>query len=273
MKTAESQGRPVTRRAGDIAFRVDGPDDGIAVLMVHSILTSRAMWETQARLLARQGFRVICLDIRGHGTSAATPAPYSMDDLAVDTVAVLDELQINRVHYVGLSLGGMIGVGLGIHHADRILSLCLCDMRADTPPAASTPWDERMSIARAAGTCAPLADSTLERWFGRPFLDANPGVAARLGGIIGGTSVEGFAGCAQAIQRMDYLPQVGRIKVPTTLIVGERDSVLPEAMRVLKEQIPGAEFVEIEGAGHLPNIEHPAAFDAALLRHFMRVAN
>jgi 3-oxoadipate enol-lactonase len=272
MKTAELQGRPVVRRAGDIAFRIHGPEDGVPVVMGHSILTSGAMWEAQAHLLAQQRFRVICLDIRGHGASDTTPAPYGMDGLAADVVAVLDELRIDRAHYVGLSLGGMVGVGLGIHHADRVLSLCLCDMRADTPPAASAPWDERMGVARAADSCAPLTESTLERWFGRPFLDANPGVVARLSDIIGGTSVEGFSGCAQAIQRMDYLPQVSRITVPVTLIVGERDSVLPDAMRALKEQIPGAEFVEIEAAGHLPNIERPAAFDAALLRHFQRVA-
>jgi 3-oxoadipate enol-lactonase len=261
----------MTNRAGDIAFQVQGRGDGVPVVLAHSILSSGAMWSEQASLLAEQGFRAVCIDARGHGASNATPAPYSMDQLAADTIAVLDALKIDRAHYVGLSLGGMSGVALGLRHADRLRSLCLCDMRADTPPAASAPWDERIAIARAAGSCAPLAGPTLERWFGLPFLNAHPDTAARLHDIAQATSVEGFAGCAQAIQRMDYLPEVGHIAVPTTLLVGARDSVLPDAMRVLAEHIPGAVFEEIEDAGHLPNVERPEAFGAALLRSLARV--
>ncbi|VWX61810.1 3-oxoadipate enol-lactonase [Burkholderiales bacterium 8X] len=261
-----------TQRAGDIAFQVHGADDGVPVVLAHSILSSGAMWSSQAGMLASHGYRAVCIDARGHGASAATAAPYDMDGLAADTVSVLDALGIAKAHYVGLSLGGMSGMGLGLGHADRLLSLCLCDMRADTPAAASAPWDERIAIARAAESCAPLAQPTLERWFGRPFLDANPDDAARLLAIAKSTAVEGFVGCAEAIQRMDYLPRVDRIAVPTTLLVGSRDGVLPDAMRELARRIPGAVFEEIDDAGHLPNVERPEAFDAALLRHLARVA-
>jgi 3-oxoadipate enol-lactonase len=261
-----------TNRTGDIAFQTHGDAHATPVVLAHSILSSGAMWATQARMLVEHGFRAICIDARGHGGSAATPAPYTMDQLAADTVSVLDALAIPRAHYVGLSLGGMSGVGLGLGHADRLLSLCLCDMRADTPPAAAAPWDERMAIAREAGSCAPLAEPTLERWFGRAFLDANPGTARRLHDVACATSVEGFAGCAQAIQQMDYLAAVDRIRVPTMLVVGARDGVLPDAMRELSTRIPGAVFEEIDDAGHLPNVERPDAFDAVLLRHLARVA-
>ncbi|MDN8617369.1 alpha/beta fold hydrolase [Variovorax ginsengisoli] len=257
-------------RAGDIAFLTHGNSDATPVVLAHSILSSGAMWSSQASLLVEHGFFVVCIDARGHGASGATPAPYSMDGLADDTVSVLDTLKIERAHYVGLSLGGMSGVGLGLRHADRLLSLCLCDMRADTPAAAAAPWDERIAIAQAARSCAPLAEPTLERWFGRAFLEANASTASLLRNVASTTSVDGFAGCARAIQAMDYLAVVDRVETPTSLIVGARDGTLPDAMRALAQRIRGAVFEVIEDAGHLPNVERPDAFNAALLRHLER---
>jgi 3-oxoadipate enol-lactonase len=253
--------------AGDIAVQVQGPERGAAVLMTHSILSSSMMWTAQARLLAEQGFRVICADTRGHGQSQAGAAPYTMQDLVDDSVAVLDGLDIARAHYVGLSLGGMSGFGLGILQPDRVLSLCLCDARADMPPAMAAPWDERIAIAQASG-CAGLAQSTAERWFGRAFLEAHPAIEQQFMQAIASTSVAGFEGCARAIQGLDYLGRVGQIQSPTTLIVGANDGPLPQAMQALKDLIPGAVIEVIANAGHLPNIDQPAAFNAALLRHF-----
>ena len=253
--------------AGDIALYLQGPADGPPVLMTHSILSSSMMWEAQAQLLAERGMRVIRADTRGHGLSQANAAPYTMQDLVDDSVAVLDGLHIARAHYVGLSLGGMSGFGLGCLHPDRLLSLCLCDARADMTPVMAAPWDERITLAQAAG-CQALASATAERWFGRAFLDAHPAIAQQFQQAIGGTSVAGFEGCARAIQGLDYLPQVGSIQTPITLIVGANDGPLPQAMQGLKDLIPGAVLETIADAGHLPNIDQPAAFNAALLRHF-----
>lgn len=238
-----------------------------AVLMNHSILASSAMWEEQARLLASRGLQVLCVDGRGHGQSEAPPPPYRIEDLAADNVRVLDALGIARAHFVGLSLGGMTGFGLGIHHGDRLLSLCICDARADTPAAMRGMWDERMALARAQG-CASLATVTLERWFGAAFLARQSAAVRSLAQAIGHTQVDGFVGSAQAIQGLDYLPRVGEIRVPTTFIVGANDGPLPQAMRDLQALVPGARIEVIADAGHLPNVEQPQAFNAALLRHF-----
>lgn len=256
--------------AGEIALHVTGAKNGPAVLMSHSILSSSQMWREQAVLLADRGLRVICADTRGHGQSSAPAAPYTMDDLVADAVAVLDALDIERVHLVGLSLGGMMGFGLGILHPQRVASLVLCDARADAPPAVAAPWDERVQSALRAG-CASLAESTTERWFGKPFLDAHPQLAQRFRDGAAATSVEGFVGCARAIQRLDYLARVSRIQAPTTLVVGANDGPLPQAMADIQKLIPGCVLEVIAGAGHLPNIDQPAAFNAALLRHFERV--
>ncbi|HEY1609238.1 MAG TPA: alpha/beta hydrolase [Paraburkholderia sp.] len=261
----------VTRRfvrgpAGDIAVYLQGDPGAPAIVMTHSILSSSMMWEAQAALLQAQGWRVIRADTRGHGASQAGTAPWTMDELAADTVAVFDALNIERAHYVGLSLGGMSGFGLGIAHADRLLSLCLCDARADAPPAFAAPWDERIEIAQRDG-CGALAVSTTERWFGKPFLDAHPELAARFRSTVAQTSTEGFTGCARAIQALDYLGEVARIDVPTTLVVGANDGPLPQAMAHIGSLIHGARLEVIPDAGHLPNIDRPDAFNDALLRH------
>jgi 3-oxoadipate enol-lactonase len=256
--------------AGEIALQVAGAEKAPAVLLSHSILSSSAMWREQAELLAQRGLRVVCADTRGHGQSSAPSAPYAMDDLVADAVAVLDALDIERVHLVGLSLGGMMGFGLAIAHPQRVASLVLCDSRADAPPAFAAPWDERIQSALREG-CLSLAVSTTERWFGKPFLDAHPEVAQRFRAGVAATSVEGFVGCARAIQHLDYLPRVPRIQAPTTLIVGANDGPLPQAMADIQKLIPGSVLEVIDGAGHLPNIDQPAAFNAALLRHFERV--
>jgi 3-oxoadipate enol-lactonase len=146
----------------------------------------------------------------------------------------------------------------------------LCDARADAPAAVAAPWEERMQSALREG-CASLAVSTTERWFGKPFLEAHPELAQRFRAGVGATTVEGFVGCARAIQRLDYLARVPRIQAPTTLIVGANDGPLPQAMADIHKLIPGSVLDVIPGAGHLPNIDQPAAFDKALLRHFERV--
>ena len=254
---------------GLIAVQAQGPMEGPVVLMAHSILASSMMWSAQATMLANQGYRVIRADTRGHGESEASAAPYSMQDLGNDSIAVLDGLKINRAHYIGLSLGGMSGFGLGIQHPHRFLSLVLCDTRADMTPAFAAPWDERIELAQTQG-CQALAQSTAERWFGAAFLESHPAIASQFINTIGHTSVAGFVGCARAIQGLDYLTQAPQIRVPTTLIVGANDGPLPATMQDLQTRITGAVLEVIPGAGHLPNIDQPEAFNSALLRHFSK---
>jgi 3-oxoadipate enol-lactonase len=258
--------------ACQLAVQVQGDAAAPVVFMAHSILSASVLWDEQAALLAENGFRVVRADTRGHGASDAPAGPYAMDDLVADVVAVLDALGVARAHFVGLSLGGMTGFGLGIHRADRLLSLCLCDARADMPPDAAVVWPDRIAIARQDG-CAGLAASTTERWFGRAFLDAHPAIAQRFTAAASATSVAGFVGCAQAIQGLDYLPHVAAIRTPTTMIVGSNDGPLPQAMQHLQGLIDGSVLELIADAGHLPNIDQPEAFNTALLRHFRRTAD
>jgi 3-oxoadipate enol-lactonase len=263
--------RSVQTAAGPLSLRLGNAGGTETVLFNHSILTGSAIWHRQARRLGADGWRVICLDTRGHGGSAAPAAPYTMDDLVADNIAVLDALGIAKVHYVGVSQGGMTGFGLGIQHAGRIASLCIVAARADAPPPFAAAWDDRIALVRAKGIDA-LAGPTAERWFGNDFLDGHPAVAAELLTCIRQTSAEGFVGCAQAIQGLNYLGDVAAITGPLSLVIGSRDEALLEPMRQLAKTLPQSAYSEIGGAGHLPQIDRPAEFDQVLLGHLRRVA-
>jgi 3-oxoadipate enol-lactonase len=256
----------VRRPDAELHVQAHGPAGAPAVYLAHSILSSSVMWQAQVQHLVQAGWRVINADTRGHGASRCETGEATMATLVDDTIAVLDALDLERVHYVGLSLGGMSGFGLGIHHADRLHSLCLCDARADAPPEVAAPWDERIAIAQREG-CGALARGTLERWFGAAFLRAHPVVEETLTGMVSGTSTAGFVACARAIQSLDYLDQVGVIRTPTTLIVGANDGVLPAVMQDLQSRIAGACYTVIPAAGHLPNIDQAEGFNAVLARH------
>jgi 3-oxoadipate enol-lactonase len=264
------QRRAIPGPAGPLSIRLGGPGIGPAVLLNHSILTSSAIWRRQASLLASQGFRVICLDMRGHGMSPASKGPYAMDDLVADNITVLDALGIDRVHYVGVSQGGMTGFGLGLHYSDRLASLCIIAARADAPATFAAGWDDRIALARSKGIDA-LAAPTAERWSSKAFLDEHPDLAENLLACIRQTSLDGFVGCAQAIQGLNYLDQLDRIETPTTLLIGTRDETLLQPMRDLAPLIAGAEFQTIEGAGHLPQLDQPERLERLLLSHLARV--
>lgn len=181
-------------------------------------------------------------------------------------IAVLDALKVDKAHFVGLSLGGMIGFGLGIHHASRLFSLFICDARADAPTPFFNQWNERMKLAKQKG-CEALAIPTTERWFGKAFIEANPAIASAFQETISQTKLDGYIGCAQAIQQMTYLEILQEIKTRTTLIVGSNDAPLPDAMGDIQSRIAGSTLELIPNAGHLPNIDQTELFNAALLRH------
>ncbi len=259
-------------QGGELAVHIQGPSTGPAIVMAHSILSSAMMWQAQSELLSACGFQVICADTRGHGQSTAPQAPYHMDDLAHDCISIMDALGLEKAHYVGLSLGAMSGFGLALNHAPRLLSMLLCDGRADMTPAFAQPWDERMEMAKASGVQV-LAAPTVERWFGAEFVKQHPEVAQRFVQAAGATRLEGFIGCAKAIQTLDYLEQVSSIQLPMTLLVGANDGPLPQAMTHISTLVPHSKLEIIPNAGHLPNIDQSALFNAALMRHFFQNPN
>ncbi|MEO7150727.1 MAG: 3-oxoadipate enol-lactonase [Burkholderiaceae bacterium] len=246
-----------------LAYRFDGPAQAPVVMLSNSLMAAMPMWEPQ--LAALSAYRVLRMDTRGHGLSEATPAPYSLAVLADDVIGLLDALGLARVHFVGLSMGGMIGQVLGARHGERLHSLALCDTASDMPMRAA--WDERIAIARRDGVQA-LAEPTLQRWFTPAFHARDPQAVQAVREMVLRTPVEGYVGCASAVRDLDQTVLLRDITVPTTVIVGEHDPSCTVAQsRVLHAHIAGSTLHVLADSAHLSNVEQPEAFNAALLAH------
>lgn len=251
---------------GDCTLRVvdEGPKTAPCVIFSHSIMTDASMWRPQIDVLNSR-FRIVSYDSRGHGKSTPGASPYSTGVLASDVIGVLDALGIQQAHFVGLSLGGIVGFDLGVNHGHRLHSLVICDARADSPEAFARPWDERIETALRDGM-EPLVAPTVARWFGAEFLQSSQAEDVR--NMIRATSTAGFVATARALQQYDYLSAVARIAVPTSFVVGANDGVLPDVMESFADQVRVGRYVVVPAAGHLPNLENPDPFNAALGAHF-----
>lgn len=244
--------------------QLSGPEDAPLVVLSHSLGSSGIMWEQQVRELVER-YRVLRYDTRGHGGSDAPAGPYSLDMLGDDVVAMLDVLDIERGHWVGISMGGMIGQNLALRHPERLASLVLCDTTSRVPEQARSMWDERIATAERSGL-GPLCEETLERWFTPPFLAADGPEIRSIREQFLATPTSGYVGCCQAIRELDYTDRLGGISLPVQLIVGAEDpSTPPDASRVIQAQISGAALTLVDNAYHLCNVEQPAAFNRALL--------
>jgi 3-oxoadipate enol-lactonase len=245
----------------EIAWTQEGRAGAPAVLLAHGLLSDHRMWDRVVELVSRD-FSVLRYDLRGHGRSNAPPAPYTMAQLADDVPVLLDALGLDRVHFVGTSLGGMIGQQLGARHAQRLLSLTLANTGA--AQAARQAWEERITVVRRNGVAA-LADATLDRWFPAAFQRAMPGEIARMRSILLDTSNEGYIGCASAVRDLAQLDLLPLIQVPTLVIAGTLDEAIPHAATAkLAELVRGAKLVSLP-TGHQAAVEHPEAFAEAWL--------
>lgn len=241
-----------------------GPEGAPLLVLSHSLASSGIMWEQQMPALVA-GYRVLRYDTRGHGGSDAPAGPYTLDELGDDAVALLDALDIERVHWVGLSMGGMIGQNLALRYPERLSSLVLCDTTSKIPEQARAMWDERIAVAEKSGM-QPLCGETMERWFTPSFLEKDGLDLRSIREQFLGTPTSGYVGCCQAIRELDYTERLSAISLPAHVIVGAEDpSTPPDASRTIQGQIAGATLTVIDNGSHLCNVEQPAAFNRALL--------
>ena len=249
----------------DVQFntRVDGPEGAPWLTFSNSLATDLGLWDAQVVLLEDR-FRILRYDTRGHGQSGGAPPPYDFARLEADVIGLWDAIGIERSHYVGLSLGGSTGIGLAIHHPGRLLSLSACDCRVTAPPDFKQAWEGRIEIARTQGM-EGLVEETMTRWFTAPMLVTDPPELARIRDMIRTTSVDGFIGCARALQDIDYLDAVASITCPTLFVVGEDDpAATPELAGAMHARVAGSRYVELPRAAHISNIENPGAFNDAV---------
>ncbi len=246
----------------EINYSLEGPEGAPVLMLSNSLLTDYGMWDTQVPAFTRK-YRLLRYDSRGHGGTQATPGAYSMDLLVADVIGLIDALGIRKLHFLGLSKGGMVAQLLAAKHGDRLSSVVLCDTACQMPPASI--WNDRIALAQSKGTSAFMQPMT-DRWLTQGFRERHPDVVARLGTMIARTSVDGLVGCAAAIRDMDQLAVLPEIKVPTLIVVGEQDVGTPvAAAEVLHRGIRDSKLVVIKDAAHMPNIEQRETFDSAVL--------
>ncbi len=245
----------------DINYKLEGSQDAPTVTLSNSLLTNYTMWDAQMPVLTEK-YRVLRYDTRGHGGSQVTPGPYSFELLTEDAYALHQALGIGKTHFVGLSMGGMIGQLLAAKYRDLLLSVTLCDTSSRMPHPEI--WDDRIAAAQSGGIEA-VVDGTLERWFTPAMKEREPGEIGRVAAMIRGTTVDGFCANCHAIKALDQTGILSGISTPTLIIVGAEDpATTPEMSRTIHAEIAGSELAILPDAAHLANIEQPAAFNDVL---------
>ncbi len=254
-----------------IRVRFEDVGAGPALLLLHAFPLSAAMWRPQVAAL-QERYRVIVPDLRGFGGSDAPPGPYPMDTLADDAAALLAHLGVPRAVVVGLSMGGYIAFAFWRRHQDQVAALVLADTRAGADSEegrATRETNARLAEEQGAGA---IADKLIPNLVAA---GASPALRAELRALISANSPDGIAGALRGMAaRPDSSADLAGIAVPLLAIVGEEDTLTPpaEAERIVAA-VPRGTLVRIPGAGHLSNLEQPAAFNAALLGFLAGLGN
>ena len=249
-----------------IAYDMLGPATAPVVCMTHSLASDGGMWQEQVPALLAEGLRVLRIDMRGHGGSDPVAGDYTMRALADDVAAVLDALALTKVHYIGLSIGGMLGQAFALTYGDRLASAMWCDTMPATAPGAADSWGPRMQVVQQANSLAPLADATVERWLTDAVRQRDPARWQQIRDTVIGTTAAGYLGCAAAILDYDFTAGLPKLRLPVLTVCGADDAgTPPEANRRIAELVPGGRYQEIAAARHFPNVEHPDTFNRIML--------
>lgn len=246
----------------------DSGGTGPAIVFSHGLLWSTSMWRFQVEAF-RGRYRCIAYDHRGQGKSEVTRSGYDMDTLAADAAALIGQMHAAPAHFVGLSMGGFVGMRVAARHPELVRSLVLMETAGDAEPWRSAPKYAAMSfLTRFFGT-RPFLPKVMKIMFARPFL-ADPARAAlrqELEREILGEQLVGMRRAVSGVIRRKAVSpgELARIHAPTLVISGEQDTaVVPARSRRTASQIPGAKFVSIPRAGHTSSIEEPEAVNRAL---------
>ncbi len=239
---------------GVLNYQLDGPEGAPVLVLSNSLGTNLHMWDTQVPAFAAH-FRVLRYDTRGHGQSLVTEGPYSIEQLGRDVLSLLDALEIDKAHFCGLSMGGLIGQWLGINAPERLDRLVVCNTAAKI--ASPEVWNPRIEtvLRDREAAMVGLRDASIARWFTPAYSEANPESAKRITDMLAATSPEGYAANCAAVRDADFRDRLGEIKAPLLVISGTADAVTPPSGGLfIQEHVPGAEYAEFQAA-HLSNVE------------------
>lgn len=247
--------------------REDGPAEGRVVMFSNSLGTDLRVWDLLLPHLPA-GLRLIRYDTRGHGLSDCPAPPYAMDDLVDDALAVIESLGLQRVTFVGLSIGGLTGQGLAARNPERVKALVLMDTAAKI--GSSDVWTDRIAQLRSGGI-ESIAQVVLERWFADDFR-TRPCQLAPWHNMLTRTPLDGYIGCCAAIAETDLTHSTAKLELPILAMAGTEDGATPPELVQATARLCGAEFHLIDGAGHLPCVEQAARTGALISRFLERTA-
>lgn len=244
-------------------YRIDGAG-ARWVSFVTGIANDLTMWDGQVPALERD-FRILRYDLRGHGGSEATAAPYSIELLVEDLKTLLDSLGVRKTSLVGLGLGGAIAQAFAIEHPSRVEALMPCCCRARMVPDFAAMWHKLRGTVQREGLEA-IVEPTVQRWFSEEFKAAHPEVLEKIRKMIRGTTVEGYLGVTAAFLGLDLEERLREIKAQTLYVSGAQDKLggPPELMKGLSERVKGAQHVSVPNAAHIANIQNPEGFNQVL---------
>lgn len=239
--------------------RDEGPRDGPAVVLLHSLATSGALWDPQASIWA-ESWRVIRIDLPGHGRSPGGSEDGALGAMADRVAATLDALDVARWSLVGLSLGGMVAQAIALRTPDRVAAMVLAHCGARTDAAVREIWNRRLAQLEAGGMAGQVAP-TLERWFPVEFVRQFPLTMEWVGGMIRRTPRVGYEAAIRAIQGLDHVEALRTLRVPALIVAGTEDTAVPpQAAEALSGVLPNAELDVLEGVGHIGNVQAPGRF-------------
>ncbi len=240
---------------------VEGRESGPTIMLSNSLGTTMQMWEPQMAALTKL-FRVIRYDRRGHGKSGAPAGPYSMERFGKDVLAILDDLNIEKVHWCGVSMGGMVGQWLGANAPERVGKLILANTACYYPD--PTNWLNCIKAVNEGGLAA-IADGVIAAWLTADFREREPQITTRMKQMLVATPVQGYIACCEALSTLDQRDLLPRITAPTLVIAGRHDMSTPvEAGEFIRSRIPGASMTLLDAA-HISNVEQPHNFTEAVV--------
>jgi 3-oxoadipate enol-lactonase len=254
----------VTLADGELNYQLDGPEGAPVLVLSNSLGTDLGMWATQVPAFAEH-FQVLRYDTRGHGKSLITEGPYTLEQLGQDVLALLDALQLTKVSFCGLSMGGLVGQWLGINAGDRLHKLVVCNTAAKI--ATDEVWNSRIQtvLRDREAAMTGLRDASIGRWFTPGFAEREPAQVKRITDMLAATSPDGYAANCAAVRDADFREQVARIQVPLLVISGSEDAVTPPAGgQFIQQQVNGAQH-QVFPAAHLSNVETGARFTQRVL--------
>jgi 3-oxoadipate enol-lactonase len=244
-------------------YRIDGAGTRW-VSFVTGIANDLTMWDGQVPALERD-FRVLRYDLRGHGGSEATAAPYSIELLVEDLKVLLDSLSVRKTSLIGLGLGGAIAQAFAFEHPERVENLVPCCCRARMVPDFAAMWHKLRGTVQREGLEA-IVEPTVQRWFSEEFKAAHPEVLQKIRKMIRGTTLEGYMGVTAAFLGLDLEQRLPEIRARTLYVSGAEDKLggPPELMNGLSEKVNGAKHVSVPKAAHIANIQNPEGFNQVL---------